>query len=166
MGDFQPRYADTCFEAVLTFHGTERKAELRSLGRGHSEDDSVLLLPQDGIAFIGDVGFFASQPFLGFCDIDLYREQLAFFQDGEFPVLVPGHGPVGDQEDIALQLRYMDIMEELLGEVVQNGRSFQEAMQIRLPEPFDSWLVSGMGRFEANVRYLFTHLGGEEPEET
>ena len=44
--------------------------------------------------------------------------------------------------------------------------SFEEALQIAIPEPFDQWLVGGMGRFEVNVRYLFERFGGELPEET
>ena len=165
MSEFQPRYADQTFEGSLQFQGSRRSVELRSLGRGHSEDDAVLLLPGDGIAFIGDVGFFDSQPFLGYCDIDLYRRQMVFFKDAGFDVLVPGHGPVGNYEDIALQLSYLDVMQDLVARVVQAGGSLEEAKQITLPEPFDRWLFGGINRFEANVRYLYTHLGGEIPEE-
>jgi cyclase len=165
MAEFQPRYADQTFEDTVTFQGSKRNAELRSLGRGHSEDDAVLLLPQDGVAFIGDIGFFDAQPFFGFCDIDLYREQLHLFQESDYHILVPGHGPVGGKDDIALQLKYFDVMEDLVGKVAQRGGSFEEAMQITLPEPFDKWLVGGLVRFETNVRYLFAHFGGEVPEE-
>jgi cyclase len=165
MAEFQPRYADQTFEDPVTFRGSERNADLRSLGRGHSEDDAVLLLPQDQIAFIGDIGFFDTQPYLGFCDIDLYRQQMRIFQDPDFRVLVPGHGRVGGQDDIALQLKYLDVMEDLIGEVARRGGSFEEALQINLPEPYDKWLVGGMGRFEVNVRYLFARFGGQVPEE-
>ena len=161
MTEFQPRYADQTLKDSISFDGSLRKVEFRSLGRGHSENDAVLLLPQDGIAFIGDIGFFATQPFFGFCDVDLYREQALSFKDSDFQVLVPGHGPVGESKDIVLQLQYFDVMEELVGRVVQRGGSFEEAMQISLPEPFDKWQAGGKGRFEVNVRYLFTHFGGE-----
>jgi glyoxylase-like metal-dependent hydrolase (beta-lactamase superfamily II) len=165
MADFQPRYADQTFEATVPFRGSTRAAELRSFGRGHSENDAGLLIPQDRIAFIGDIGFFDTQPFLGYCDIGGYRAQLRFFLDADFSVLVPGHGPVGDKDDIQLQLEYLDIIEALVAKVVQQGGTFEQALQISLPEPFDRWLVGGMGRFEANIRYLFAYLGGELPEE-
>jgi len=161
IAEFQPRYPDQTFEETVTFQGSKRKAELLSLGRGHSDDDNVLLLPQDNIAFIGDIGFFDTQPFLGFCDIDLYRKQLLFFQDSDFQILVPGHGPVGDKSDIALELKYFDVMEELVSKVARRGGTLEEARQISLPEPFDRWLIGGMERFEVNVRYLFKHFGGE-----
>ncbi len=161
MEQYQPRYADQTFRTSVTFWGSQRTVELRSLGRGHSQDDAVLLLPQEGVAFIGDVGFFATQPFMGFCDLDLYRQQLRFFQDASFEVLVPGHGPVGGKDEVALQLQYFDVLEELVGQVVQRDGTVEEALQIDLPAPFDGWLMGGMGRFEVNVRYMFERLGGQ-----
>jgi glyoxylase-like metal-dependent hydrolase (beta-lactamase superfamily II) len=165
MAEYQPRYADQTYEDGVVFKGSQRNAELCSLGRGHSEDDAVLLLPQDGVAFIGDIGFFDTQPFFGYCDIASYRKQLLYFLDSPFQVLVPGHGPVGDKDDIALQLKYMDVMEDLVGKVAQRGGSFEEALQIALPGPFDKWLTGGMERFAVNVRYLFARAGGEVPEQ-
>jgi len=165
MAEFEPRYADQKFEDVVIFQGSKRNVELHSLGRGHSEDDIVLLLPQDKIAFIGDIGFFDSQPFMGFCDIDLYRKQLFFFQNSDFRILVPGHGPVGSKDDISVQLEYFDVMEDLVGNVVKKGGVFEEALQITLPGPFDKWQTVGIERFKTNVRYLFERLGGEVPEQ-
>jgi glyoxylase-like metal-dependent hydrolase (beta-lactamase superfamily II) len=162
MAGFQPRYPDRTFTEPLTFRGSQRKAELRSLGHGHSQDDAVLLLPEDQIAFIGDIGFFDSQPFLGFCDLELHRKQLHFFLDSGYRVLVPGHGPVGDREDIRLQLDYLAVMENLVGEVIRGGGSLKDAQQIILPGPFDRWLLGGMSRFEINVRFFYRHLGGSK----
>ena len=166
MAEFQPRYADQTFEDMLLLQGSKRTAQLRSYGRGHSEDDVVFLLPDDQIAFIGDIGFFDTQPFLGFCAFDHYRKQLISFQDSEFKTLVPGHGIVAYSKDyLNLQIHYMDLMADLVGEVVWSGGTFEQAKQISLPAPFDRWLVGGMGRFETNIRYLFTHFGGKVPEE-
>ncbi len=163
MEQFQPRYADQTFEDKVVFQGSKREAEFCSLGGGHSEDDAVLLLPQEKIAFIGDIGFFGTQPFLGFCDLDLYREQLYFFQETDWKILVPGHGPVGGKNNVDLQLEYFDVLQELVGRVAQRGGSFEEALQIILPAPFDRWLMGGMGMFEVNVRYMFARAGGEAP---
>ncbi len=87
--EFQPRTPDQTFEDTLTFQGSGRTAELRSLGRGHSEEDSVLLLPQEGIAFIGDIGFFGTQPQLSVCDLDLLRRQIRFFAESGFQTWCP-----------------------------------------------------------------------------
>jgi cyclase len=165
MADFKPRCADAAFAGTMTFHGTKRVVEVRSLGRGHSVDDVVVLLPQDGIAFVGDIGFFDTQPFMASCDIDLYRKQLRFFRDSGFRVLVPGHGGVGGKPEVERELAYFDVLENLVGKVVKKGGSLEEASQIALPPPFDRWLFGGMNRFAVNVRYMYTHLGGEIPGE-
>jgi cyclase len=135
MAEFQPRYADQTFANEVIFHGSQRAAVLRSYGRGHSEDDAVVLLPDDEIAFIGDIGFFDTQPFLGYCDLKRYREQLLFFQASDFKVLVPGHGPVGYNKDyINLQIQYLDVMQELVAQAEAHlnrpGRSLSPSLLI------------------------------------
>lgn len=164
MEEWTPRYADVTFRDSLQFRGLKRVALLQSLGRGHSEDDAVLLLPEDGVAFLGDVGFFGLQPYMGACDLDLYRRQVRTVLEMDYPVLVPGHGPVGGPPDLALQLEYFDVLEALVGDVVRRGGSLDEALQVTLPPPFNAWLMGGMARLEINVRYLYGRLGGTLPE--
>lgn len=166
MAEFQPRYADVTFEQVIRFHGDKRQAIFQSFNRGHSEDDSALLLPEDGVAFIGDIGFFDTQPFLGYCDIEGYRRQMTYFLGGDYEVLVPGHGPIGGKRDLRLQLEYCEILEELVGRVVQQGGTLEEAKKVVFPKPFDQWLYGGRGRFESNVAYFYEYCGGVLPEET
>jgi glyoxylase-like metal-dependent hydrolase (beta-lactamase superfamily II) len=162
MAAYQPRVADQTFDKEVTLQGSKRTAKVTSLGRGHSQDDTILTLPEENIAFIGDIGFFDCQPYMGSCDLDLYRQQLKFIQAAEIRILIPGHGPVGNiEKDISAQLTYLDVMGDLVGNIVKRGGSFEEAMQIYLPEPFDKWLTGGMSRFETNVRYLYAHFGGE-----
>jgi glyoxylase-like metal-dependent hydrolase (beta-lactamase superfamily II) len=166
MADFKPRCADAAFAGTMTFHGAKRTAEVRSFGRGHSADDVAVLLPQDGIAFVGDIGFFDTQPFMATCDLDLYRKELRFFLDSDFRVLVPGHGVVGGKPEVDRELAYFDVLEDLVGKVVKKGGSLEDASQIVLPPPFDRWLFGGMNRFAMNVRYMYKHLGGEIPGES
>ena len=72
---------------------------------------------------------------------------------------------MGGKDDIALQLKYFDVMEDLVVNVAQRGGSFKEAMQMDLPEPFEKWLIGGMERFKVNVGYLFARFGGEVLED-
>jgi cyclase len=162
MGNYQPRTSDQTFEKEVILQGSKRRVKILSLGRGHSQDDTILVLPEEKIAFIGDIGFFDCQPYMGSCDLDSYRQQLDFIQTSDLKILVPGHGPVGNIEnDISAQLKYLDLMEDLVGKVATAGGSIDEAMKIKLPEPFDGWLKGGMSRFETNVRYLFSYFGRE-----
>jgi glyoxylase-like metal-dependent hydrolase (beta-lactamase superfamily II) len=160
MADFQPRYADAAFSGTMAFHGTKRVVDVRSLGRGHSADDVVVLLPQDGVAFVGDIGFFDTQPFMAYCDLELYRKQLHFFRESGFRVLVPGHGVVGGKPEVERELAYFDVLEDLVGKIVKKGGPLEAALNVALPPPFDRWLFGGMNRFAMNVRFMYKHLGG------
>ena len=164
MANFKPRYADMTFEGSVSFQGSTRFAEFRSLGPGHSGDDAVLLLPEDGVMFIGDIIFANEQPFMGFCDLALWREQLDFLLASDYQTFVPGHGSICGKKEIKLQSNYFDVMENLIQEVVQRGDPFEEALKIELPPPFDGWLFGSTGRFESNVRMLFEYLGGRLPK--
>ncbi len=161
MSEFKPRYADQTFKQSYSFRGSKRRVDLNSFGAGHSSDDIVVQIAEEGVAFIGDIGFFNLQPYMGVCNLEHWREQLNELHESNFHTFVPGHGTLGGKEEINTQLRYFDVMEELIDQVVQKGGSIVEAMQISLPEPFAGWLMGSMGRFEVNVRYLYKRLGGE-----
>ena len=49
----------------LTSHGIDRSAELLAYAGGHMEDDAMLFLPQEGIAFLRDLLFIEHQSYLG-----------------------------------------------------------------------------------------------------
>ena len=159
--ELELRYPDQTFEGNFVFHGSQRWVELRALGEGHSESDVVLLLPEDGIAFIGDLGFFSTQPFLPYGQLGTWKKHLLFFEASDFKTFVPGHGTIGTKADLALQRRYFEVLEQQVAAVIQAGGSAQDALKIDLPAPFDAWLAGGMGRFEANVNYMYTKLSAE-----
>ena len=138
----------------MVFHGSQRRVELFSTGEGHSESDVSLFLPDEQVAFIGDLGFFSTQPFLPYGQLEAWRKHLIYFEQTEFKTFVPGHGTIGTKEDLALQRRYFDVLEQQVSAVIAAGGSQEDALKIELPAPFNSWLVGGMGRFESNVNYL------------
>ncbi len=163
MADYVPRYADLTFAGPMTFRGVSRTVEVRMLGAGHTPDDVAVVLSADGIAFLGDAGFFETQPFLGDSDLDGYRRQLRSFVDAGPPILVPGHGPVGGHVHVEAELGYLDLLESRVREVVARGGSLDEAKRVELPAPFDGWLTGGMNRFAANVEFLYKRLRGAAP---
>ncbi|KAA3647110.1 MAG: MBL fold metallo-hydrolase [Chloroflexi bacterium] len=159
--DFELRLPDETFQGNQTFVGTKRKVELISVGPVHSTDDCYLVLPDDGIVFLADIGFFRMQPFMGFCDINAWRKQIDHQLAGEYEVFVPGHGDVGGKAELAELRKYMDAMEKLVSETLSEVDE-EAARQVEPPAPFDAWLMGGMGRLEANINYLIKHLQGQE----
>ena len=155
------RLPNQTFDSQLIFHGSQRSAELRTSGEGHTISDCYLILPEEKIVFMGDLGFFQCQPFMAFCNPEAWQAQLEGFEGSHFELFVPGHGPLGTKADLALQKRYITVLEGMVGRIVKEGGSVEDALQISLPEPFDAWLSGGMTRFEANVRSSYERLSGE-----
>jgi cyclase len=155
------RYPDQTFGGRLVFHGTRRTAELVEVAPGHTASDAYLLLPADRILFMGDLGFLQSQPFMVYCDPQAWASELEQMEQFDVETFVPGHGPLGTKEDVALQRRYITLLEELVAQAVSDGLTVEETLQQTLPAPFDGWLQGGMARWEANVWSIHERLSGK-----
>lgn len=143
------------FDAKLFFCGSQRSAKLRTLGAGHTASDCFLLLPEEKIAFMGDLCFFQSQPYMADCDPQAWVAQLEALERSDIETFVPGHGPVGVKADVTLEKDYILMLEQRIARAVRQGQDAETFLQQPLPEPFDAWLVGGMARFEANVRSAY-----------
>jgi glyoxylase-like metal-dependent hydrolase (beta-lactamase superfamily II) len=154
------RFPEITFEGQLTFHGARRTAELHSVAPGHTSSDVYLLLAEDRIMFMGDLGFFQCQPYMPFCDPRAWSDWLAEMEQSEVQTFMPGHGPLGGKADLALQRRYIEALEDLVAQAIRDGMSLEETLERPLPAPFGIWLHGSMGRWEANVSTLYERLSG------
>jgi len=146
------------FGNKVIFYGTNRSAELLALGNGHTCGDCFLALPDERIAFLGDLAFFERQPYMEDCDFAAWKNILEEISQSKLETFVPGHGPVGNKNDLRLLLQYLNVLEDLIKSVKQTGGSVEDALRISLPDPFVEWQHTGQHRFEDNIRFLFQHL--------
>jgi glyoxylase-like metal-dependent hydrolase (beta-lactamase superfamily II) len=157
------RLPDLTFAGRLTFHGSRRTVELHTVEPGHTASDIYLLLPKDRICFMGDLGFFQSQPFMVFCDPEAWMAWLAQAETFDVEVFVPGHGLPGTKADLARQRQYIAALEAMVGEVIAEGVSVDEALARPLPG-FESWIAASTARWEANVQSAYERQSGEPGE--
>jgi cyclase len=146
------------FGSKVVFYGTQRSAELLALGNGHTSGDCFLALPEENIAFLGDLAFFKRQPYMEDCDFAAWKNVLEEISQSNLEIFVPGHGPVGKKADLLLLLQYLNALEDLIKQIKLAGGTAQDALTMPLPEPFDEWRHIGQHRFKDNVRFLFQHL--------
>jgi glyoxylase-like metal-dependent hydrolase (beta-lactamase superfamily II) len=116
-----------------------RSVELRYLGRGHTDNDVVILVPNADVLFAGDLLEADATPFFG----DGYPidwpdtvERLVELATG---AVVPGHGSVGDR---AFAVRQMGEFREVaeLARLVDAGLLGIDAAVLRTPYPADTAL--------------------------
>lgn len=81
------------FENRLTLHRGARTIDIRFLGRGDTDHDVIVHLPNDGVVVAGDM---VVHPFpYGFStQADEWIATLTKLSELEFSYLVPGHGDV------------------------------------------------------------------------
>jgi glyoxylase-like metal-dependent hydrolase (beta-lactamase superfamily II) len=165
----RPELPDQIFDGHLAFHGSQedealhRKIAIFTPGTGHTESDIVLNLPDEAIAFIGDLGFFSTHPFLGSSTPEKWIATLDALAASATETFVPGHGPVGTKEDLVALKEYILALQEMAADVVRRGGSEDEAAAQPVPEFSSDW--AGFGRFERSMRFLYQCLTEPEMEE-
>jgi len=150
---YKLRVPDLSFETTMTFHGTERNAEAITCGGGHSQSDALVYLPEERIAFLGDLLFINYQPALFNGDPNELLRILDKVEALGAKTLVPGHGPVGTSEDIAPMRDYVAALEKTVKEVAASGGDPERAAEKPIAAPFDSWKWHSF--YKENVEFLF-----------
>lgn len=144
---------DVTFEDRMTFNGTKRKAEVITYGGGHTVSDAFLYLPEDRIAFMGDLLFVGCHPYIA----DGNPEELFRIFDRiealDAPVLVPGHGAVGSPEDIDSNRQYVELLQTIAAEVRASGGGLDQAVQAPISAPFGKWKWRSFQK--DNLEFLF-----------
>ncbi len=141
------------FEGRLSVSGTRRTAEVLSYGGGHTGSDAFVFLPEEKVAFLGDLLFVRHHPYLGDGEPGELARTLARVEELEPRILVPGHGPVGDLEDLRSNRRYVEELTSLARDAVEQGRTQDEAATIPIPPAFAEWSYQRF--FAANMRFLW-----------
>jgi cyclase len=158
------RLPDQTFDSELALYGSERSAELYTLGDGHTAGDCFLVLPEDKIAFIGDLGFFQGEPFMLGSHPQGWLEQLETLIGSEIERFVPGHGPVGGKEDLELEAEYIQVLLLRVREAVMHGEGVEAVLEQPLPEPYDAWSADGLPA-EVSVGYLYELMSADDEED-
>lgn len=122
------------FEESATLDLGDRQVELRYLGRGHTDNDIVVIVPDASVLFAGDLLEDAPAPGFG----DSYP--IAWVAAGHAllglveGVVVPGHGDPFDRAFAERQVADLAVLAELAKEVASGAIGVDEAVR-RSPFP-------------------------------
>jgi glyoxylase-like metal-dependent hydrolase (beta-lactamase superfamily II) len=121
----------------LEFDAGGRRVELRHLGRGHTDNDIVVIVPDADVLFAGDLVEADAPPYFGDSyPIDWPRtvEQMVEHARG---AVVPGHGTVGDRAFVVRSMTELRTIAELASLVHQGVLAIDDAA-VRTPYPADA----------------------------
>jgi len=130
--EWQAWLPDLTYEGRLDLHAAGRVIELHHFGPAHTSGDSVIFLPAEKLAFIGDLIFIGREPLIHRHKGGSARGVAATLQgilDLGVETVIHGHGnAVGRAEISELLAMYHDRIARVQ-EMVQDGKSLDEVKQ-------------------------------------
>lgn len=147
------------YDDMMTLAEGSRPVELHHPGPSHSDDQSVVVIPDVGVAFAVD---FVAADRVGYQELPGWHmpgqiEAIEALLELDYETIVFGHGPSGDRATIERQLAYYQALRDAVSEAIAKGQSADEAAaSIRLDEfagwgQYDDW-------FPLNVRGMYRLL--------
>ena len=136
--------------------GPERKVQLISKGKGHTESDLILYLPDDRIVFTGDLVFVKSHPYLGHGFPKELKKSLLFINSLEVSTVVPGHGEIGKKDEVNLMSNYIDDVEKIAQKMIDNSSSKKDANKMEIPMQYSDWLFERF--YIYNLKFMYSYL--------
>lgn len=155
---------DVTFTDRLTLYFGGRRVELRFLGKSHSDNLIIALVPDVKVAFAVD---FVANDRVGYRELSSnvfpdFFDAVERLQELEFETIVFGHGPPGDRASVERQGRYYSALRAAVAAAIDEGWTEDEAAEkITLPQysdwgGYDTW-------FALNVRGMYRWLVKREP---
>ena len=127
LGDVVPTPPTVTMNKTMTLQGGGRTIEIRFLGRGHTGGAVVVLLPDDGVVFTGDL-LVPGPSYMGDGYAGEWVDTLEALKELEFDWLLPGHGEATQDRGI------IDTFQAVLGSLWSQasaahdeGKSAEEA---------------------------------------
>lgn len=132
---------DITFTNALTIELGGKQVELEYLGKSHSDNMIVMRFPDERALFAVDFIPIKSVAWKNMTDayIPDWMEAIKKAEQMDFDILVPGHGPLGNKQDV---VAFRHFMEQLYAAVLQasrEGKSLQEMQESVRLDDYKDW---------------------------
>lgn len=96
---------------------------------GHTGGQLAVIIPEDKVGFVGDTLFNGCQTWLHASDVDQWLESLDKLLDVDMELIVPGHGPVCNKQEIYVQRAFLLEWLFTMADAVAKGWSKEKCLQ-------------------------------------
>lgn len=151
---------------VLTFgdrvriRGAKRSVELLALDKAHTAGDVYLNCSEDGVLFLGDLGFFAeTPPFIApEGDPESWSRTLTDIEAFDVEHFVPGHGPIGGIDCLRRERAFLDTAVGIARRVVAAGGTIEDAIDEMRRTEYSGW--AGMDLVKVSLQSALQRVQG------
>lgn len=150
------------FQDSLWIHGINRSIKLIEYKDCHTASDAVLLMPEEKIAFMGDLLVNERHPWLSdgnIHNLKLFLQNFNKETGNAYTVFIPGHGPVAGQADFGKLYDYLDLVNQLCIEA-NNDSLRQVLLQQPIPFRYENWMLSRF--YQPNLQFLLSMMKPED----
>jgi len=145
---------DVTFRDSMWIRGSKRSILLVECHNGHTPSDAVMILPQSGIAFMGDLLFVNRHPWFGDGNPDSLKKHLQrFFADTSLKQFVPGHGPVAGKESLLTLTKYITDLQQIAAGAIQKGEADSVFTKTPVLPLYKTWWFGRFYRDNLQVVY-------------
>lgn len=139
------------FENKFVIHGNTRNVECYCFGGGHTPSDAFLYLPEEKIAFMGDIvlenhhpPIYNSQEFINnlkkVSELDILR-------------IVPGHGEIVTKGQIDVMINYLDHLNAKVLSALEQGQPLEYLLSEDPPKDYANW--TGIDGYNRNLKTVY-----------
>jgi len=142
MGEYKITLPSVFLKDTMIIRGSKRNVVLFTKGKGHTESDIVMWLPQGKILFAGDILFVERHPWLGDGFVEDWINYLNDLKHLDANYIVPGHGSVGNNNQLDQMMEYIKILTTLVDDAIQNNFTEDKIKTIEIPDDYKTWWFS------------------------
>ncbi len=155
--DLEIRIPDVVFKRHLSV-GPGMQLRIEHVG-GHTAGSTVVAVPSERIAFVGDLIFNGSFPYAGdpTCDPERWIMALEKVLAGRYDLIIPGHGPVCGEEQVTYHIDFLETFRDRVIEAIDDGMTPEGFIGEGLVPKMD--LEKADHRVETAVNHFFRYYG-------
>lgn len=148
-------------ETKMALNGEDM--QLLPVPPAHTDGDVIVHLEKSNVVHMGDLFFQGMFPFIDYSSGGWIGGMVEGVKRG-LPLtdaktkIIPGHGPVGTQEDLKKYLAFLETVYERLAKLKTAGKSVDEAVAAAPTNEFDEKLGGSFFKPEQFVRFAYTGL--------
>jgi glyoxylase-like metal-dependent hydrolase (beta-lactamase superfamily II) len=136
------------------------KVELIYAAPSHSNGSIIVYIPDEGIVFTGDILFTDFHPYMADGDIKGWQEALNFIKTLNANKIIPGHGPISTNKDVADMKSYIDAFDKKAKELATGDNELEYIVaELKKSMPPRS---RGEGLIQANVQGKYQKIANEK----
>jgi len=124
---YQPTHT---FDSSMVLKDEDLSVEINHAG-GHTRDSSYLYFQEEKTLFAGDLIFAKTFFYAGdrTFNPETWRDTLIHFRGMDIEMIVPGHGPICDMEEVEVYIEFFEATSSIMEKLVQKGLSEKEALR-------------------------------------